>query len=99
MSELREVTWTHHRKTKHPESDVDEKNKDGNDDVDVDHIDDADESNNGVKDRGKRPVKPAKRRLSEPKPICTINLDVKKCLRRPKRRRVALHRKKSSTQR
>ena len=65
-------TWTHHRKTKHPESDVDEKNEDGiddddDDDDDVDHIYDADESNNEVKDRGKRPVKPAKRRLSEPK--------------------------------
>ena len=44
----------------------------------IDHIDDADESNNEVKDRGKRPVKPAKRRLSEPKPICTINPNVKK---------------------
>ena len=31
-----------------------------------------------VKDRGKRPVKPAKRRLSEPKPICTINPNIKK---------------------
>ena len=69
-------TWTHHCKTKHPEGDVDEKNEDGNDDDDVDHIYDADESNNEVKDRGKRPVKPAKRRLSEPKPICTITPNV-----------------------
>ena len=44
----------------------------------IDHIDDADESNNEVKDRGKRPVKPAKRRLSEPKPICTIDPKNKK---------------------
>ena len=42
--------WTSHRKT-HPESSVDEKNKDGNDDG-VDHIDDADESKNEVNDRG-----------------------------------------------
>ena len=53
--------WGNHRKTKHPESSVDEKNKDGNDD-DVDNIDD--ENKNETKDRGKRPVKPAKRRLS-----------------------------------
>ena len=58
------------KRKNHPESSVDEKNEDGNDD-DVDHIDDADESKNEVKDRGKRPVKPAKRRLSEPKLICT----------------------------
>ena len=67
----------HHRKTRHPESVVDEKNESEND-VDVDHIDDADESKNEVTDRGKRPVKPAKRRLSEPKPICAINPNVKK---------------------
>ena len=64
-----------HRKTNHPESSVDEKNKDGNAD-DVDNIDD--ESRNEMKDLGKRPVKPAKRRLSEPKPICTINPNIKK---------------------
>ena len=40
--------------------------------------DDEDESNREVKDREKRPEKPAKRRLSEPKPICTINPNVKK---------------------
>ena len=55
---------------KHPHIEVDEKNK--NDD------DDEDESNREVKDREKRPEKPAKRRLSEPKPICTINPNVKK---------------------
>ena len=69
-------SWTYHRKP-HPASSVDEKNKDGIDD-DVDHIDGADESKNEVEDRGKRPVKPAKRRLSEPKPICAINPNVKK---------------------
>ena len=57
-------------KKKHPHIEVDEKNK--NDD------DDEDESNREVKDREKRPEKPAKRRLSEPKPICTINPNVKK---------------------
>ena len=57
-------------KKKHPHIEVDEKSK--NDD------DDEDESNREVKDREKRPEKPAKRRLSEPKPICTINPNVKK---------------------
>ena len=52
-----------------PHSEVDEKNK---------NDDDEDESNREVKDREKRPEKPAKRRLSEPKPICTINPNVKK---------------------
>ena len=56
-------------KKKHPHSEVDEKNK---------NDDDEDESNREVKDREKRPEKPAKRRLSEPKPICTINPNVKK---------------------
>ena len=64
-------SWAYHRRTKQPESVVDEKNKEGHDD-DVGHIDDTDESKHEVKDRGKRPVKPDKRRLSEPKPICTI---------------------------
>ena len=50
---------------------------DGDDDK-KDHIDDEDESNHEVKDREKRPGKPAKRRLSEPKPICTINPNIKK---------------------
>ena len=55
------------------------KRKDQDDDDDkIDHIDDEDESNREVKDREKRPEKPTKRRLSEPKPICTINPNVKK---------------------
>ena len=49
-----------------------------NENCDGDHIDDADEGNNEVQDLGKRSVKPAKRRLSEPQPICTINPNVKK---------------------
>ena len=55
-------------------SSVDWKNKDGNDD-DVDKIDD--ESKHEVSDRGKRPVKPAEQRLSQPKPMCTISPNVK----------------------
>ena len=58
-------------KKKHPHIEVDEKNKNDDDD-------DEDESNREVKDREKRPEKPAKRRLSEPKPICTINPNEKK---------------------
>ena len=49
----------------------------GDDDDKVDHIDDEDASNHEVKDRGKRPATPANRRLSEPKPICAINPNVK----------------------
>ena len=52
--------------------------RNGDDDAKVDHIDDEDESNHEAKDREKRPARPAKRRLSEPKPICTINPNVKK---------------------
>ena len=60
-------------------SDFDEKFSEfRHDDDKVDHTDDEDESNHEVKDREKRPAKPAKRRLSEPKPICTINPNVKK---------------------
>ena len=52
---------------------------DNNDDDDkIDQIDDEDESNHEVKDREKRPEKPAKRRQSEPKPICTINPKINK---------------------
>ena len=69
---------------------VDEKNKnrddnDGDDDDKIDQIDDEDESNHEVKDREKRPEKPAKRRLSEPKPICTINPNIKKVSPKTKR--------------
>ena len=68
----------YHSKKKHPHIEVDEKNKNHDEDDKIDHIDDEDESNHEVKDREKRPEKPARRRLSEPKPICTINPNIKK---------------------
>ena len=71
-------SWSYHCKKKHPDIDVDEKNTNLDDYDKVDHIDDEDESNHEVKDREKRPEKPAKRRQSEPKPICTINPKIKK---------------------
>ena len=56
---------------------------------------------NEVRDREKRPVKPAKRHLSDQKPICTIDPYVKTNIVPPKtkRRRVSLQRKKRHTQR
>ena len=52
-------SWSYHCKKKHPDIDVDEKNTNLDDDDKVDHIDDEDESNHEVKDREKRPAKPA----------------------------------------
>ena len=48
----------------------------------------------GVDDSGERPVKPAKRRLSDPKPACIINPNIRELPSKQKRQRVHLHRKK-----
>ena len=53
-------------------SDADKNRKD-----DVAKGDDKPENKNDVEDHGDRPAKPTKRRQSEPKPICTINPNVK----------------------
>mgnify|MGYP001465744704 CR=1 FL=1 len=61
---LKQPFWTH-------------PNVDENRENDVAKGDDKPENKNDVEDHGDRPAKPTKRRQSEPKPICTINPNVK----------------------
>ena len=63
-------SWIYHCNKHHP-------NVDENRENDVAKGDDKPENKNDVEDHGDRPAKPTKRRQSEPKPICTINPNVK----------------------
>ena len=79
-------SWHYHCRTTHPpddkdgdDDDDDEKHVNGNDAVvsEVDNVKPIVDAKDGVDDSGERPVKPAKRRLSDPKPACIINPNIR----------------------
>ena len=89
-------SWPYHCRTTHPPDDKDgdhgddkddENHVNGNDAVvlEVDNVKPIVDVKDGVNDSGKRPVQPAKRRLSDPKPACIINPHVRELPSKPKK--------------
>ena len=71
----------------HGDDKDDENHVNGNDAVvlEVDNVKPIVDVKDGVNDSGERPVQPAKRRLSDPKPACIINPHVRELPSKPKK--------------